>query len=103
MPDAKQYHFTFHGSVTGVGFRFTAQDLARKFGLNGWVKNVAGGKVELVAQGKKTNIDLFIEALKKEFQVSKIDFFEEPPGNFTGFCYHNIILGSWAILNLILS
>lgn len=80
-----QYHFAFHGSVTGVGFRFTAQDLARKFGLKGWVKNVAGGRVELVAQGKKTNIDLFIEALKKEFQVSKVESFEEPPQDFNAF------------------
>ncbi|OGC05030.1 hypothetical protein A2276_03685 [candidate division WOR-1 bacterium RIFOXYA12_FULL_43_27] len=85
MLDAKQFHFTFHGSVTGVGFRFTAQDFARKFGLAGWVKNIAGDRVELVAQGKKTNIDLFVEALKKEFQVSKIESFEEPLGAFAAF------------------
>lgn len=85
MTDAKQYHFTFHGSVTGVGFRFTAESLAPKFGLVGWVKNVSGSKVEFVAQGKKVAMDLFIGALKKEFQVSKIESFEEPLEEFLSF------------------
>lgn len=49
-------HLIFHGQVQGVGFRATAQHLARKFGLFGWVKNLPNGTVELVVEGPEAVI-----------------------------------------------
>jgi len=46
---AKRAHVYYSGSVQGVGFRFTAEDLARQNNLTGWVKNLADGRVEIVA------------------------------------------------------
>jgi acylphosphatase len=52
----KRQHLIFHGQVQGVGFRATAQHLARKLGLAGWVKNLPNGTVELVVEGPEADI-----------------------------------------------
>ena len=49
-------HICFYGRVQGVGFRFTAMQLAQGLGLTGWVKNVEDF-VEMEVQGEETSIE----------------------------------------------
>ena len=58
-----RYHALFSGHVQGVGFRYTAEGLARPLGLRGWVKNLADGRVELLAQGDRGAVERFLAAL----------------------------------------
>lgn len=51
------YHFVVSGRVQGVFYRASAQQKARQLGLNGWVRNLRTGQVELVACGDRKNID----------------------------------------------
>ncbi len=46
-----------NGSVQGVGFRWAAVAEAQRLGLAGWVRNAAGGGVEIVAEGDKDGLD----------------------------------------------
>ena len=49
-------HLIVSGRVQGVGFRFSAYDEAKDLALAGWVRNLAGGEVEIVAEGKRENL-----------------------------------------------
>jgi len=61
----KRVHVFYSGRVQGVGFRYTAQDIAMRVGLKGWVKNLEDGRVEIVAEGKEKDIkDFLVKILK---------------------------------------
>src|SRR3954467_8651885 len=47
---ARRYVIT--GRVQGVGFRWFTHDAAAREGLHGWVRNLANGSVEVVAEGE---------------------------------------------------
>lgn len=49
-------HILFSGRVQGVGFRFTAQRIAGRYELTGFVKNLPDGSVEMFAQGSPDDI-----------------------------------------------
>ena len=73
------------GAVQGVGFRFTAEELAYRYGIKGYVRNMYDGRVEVVAQGKSKNVDLYVQALKTAFPVQKVTSNPEPIQEFSGF------------------
>lgn len=54
----------YSGRVQGVGFRFTAQQVARGFEVDGYVRNQPDGRVELVAEGHPAEIDGFLAAIR---------------------------------------
>ncbi|MFD2760805.1 acylphosphatase [Lentibacillus juripiscarius] len=60
-------HVIVSGRVQGVGFRFSAQQQARRHHLNGWVQNKANGTVELEVEGDEEQVHTFLQALKKGF------------------------------------
>lgn len=61
----KQIHMLVKGRVQGVGFRYTIQQQALEIGINGWVKNLENGDVEVVAEGQKDDIEQFISIIKQ--------------------------------------
>ena len=61
-------HIIFIGRVQGVGFRFTAHNIARRCGLTGFVRNLLDGTVEMVVQGAPDDIDDCIRGIKETYQ-----------------------------------
>jgi len=54
-------HFRVRGQVQGVFYRASAEAVALRLGLSGWVRNSENGDVELVACGAMPQL----EALEK--------------------------------------
>ena len=83
----RTYHFS--GRVQGVGFRYTAQHLARDHpALRGYVRNLPDGRVELVLEGEDKEMDALLESLKQHMHgnIQKIDVAKtNPTGEFSGF------------------
>ena len=63
----KRMHVFYSGHVQGVGFRFTARNVASRMGLTGWVKNLRDSKVELVCEGEEEDLKDFLNAVNNEF------------------------------------
>jgi len=72
-----------------VGFRFTCQRAARGFEVAGYVRNLADGRVELVAEGGPGELDDFLTAIRLEMSPYITDVTTESlspgPDSFTGF------------------
>ena len=59
----KQLHAFFTGTVQGVGFRYTTKALACGFEITGTVRNLMNGKVELVAEGEREELEAFRQGI----------------------------------------
>ena len=65
----------FSGRVQGVGFRFTALNIASRYELKGYVRNLPDGDVEMFVQGSAEMIDECVRDLQDSFvgSISHID------------------------------
>lgn len=54
---------TFRGEVQGVGFRYTACQVAADFPVAGYVQNLPGGEVEVVVEGEAAAVAAFVDRL----------------------------------------
>ena len=72
------------GKVQGVGFRNFTQLNARKLGINGYAKNLPNGKVEVVAEGDKSQLDALVALLKKGPRYARVDSLQVDERPFTG-------------------
>lgn len=59
--------YLFHGRVQGVGFRYTASSLARRYPLSGFVRNRPDGTVELEAEGMPADVAHFLADIRQHF------------------------------------
>ena len=50
----------YSGKVQGVGLRYTVCSVARRHAVTGYVKNLEGGRVELVAEGDLDEVERFL-------------------------------------------
>ncbi len=78
----------FKGRVQGVNFRYNTRLLADGFQVAGYVKNLLDSTVELVAEGRKSEVDGFVESVKRRMRsyISGTDeAYTEPSGTCQGF------------------
>jgi len=53
----------FTGHVLGVGFRYTALQVAKEYEVAGYVQNLIDGRVLLEAEGRETEVEAFVAAV----------------------------------------
>ena len=82
-------HLLISGIVQGVGYRWSCQRAAKGIGVSGWVRNLPDGRVEVVAQGTKEQVEQLIQWCYRgpeEARVSDIAVTdEETAGDFQDF------------------
>jgi len=54
----------YSGRVQGVGFRYTVKTLARGFEVMGVVRNLQDGRVELIVEGERNELEAFRRAIQ---------------------------------------
>jgi acylphosphatase len=62
-PSIERRRVVYTGRVQGVGFRFTARQIAQTHAVTGFVRNLANGNVELVAEGNPPDLDRLLSAI----------------------------------------
>jgi acylphosphatase len=79
---------SYSGRVQGVGFRATAQYIARAFNVTGYVRNMDDGRVELIVEGESQELQRFLDALASEMgrYIREVNIQESPAtGEFHSF------------------
>lgn len=89
LSSRKRLHVLYSGRVQGVGFRYTAKTVATGFEVTGIVRNLPDGRVELVAEGLKDELEGFQQAIRESGLGSLIARedagWEEAKNEFRGF------------------
>jgi acylphosphatase len=76
------------GRVQGVWFRANTQKEAQKLGVNGWVRNLQDGRVEVMACGTADQLEQLKAWLRQgpeKAEVTDFECHEIPCQNFKGF------------------
>jgi acylphosphatase len=66
-------HLIVSGRVQGVCFRQATIDEARGLGLTGWVRNRPDGRVEIVAEGRRANLEMLLAWANRGPPAARVD------------------------------
>lgn len=79
----------YAGRVQGVGFRYATRRVAAGFDVTGTIRNLADGRVELIAEGSEMELKEFRQAIRDaglEHFIENEDLsWREAAGEFRGF------------------
>ena len=81
-------HYVVEGRVQGVGFRWFVHAEATALKLTGYVRNLPGGRVEVLAQGSAAALDELAGKLERGpfgARVTGVNASEAPLGKYKSF------------------
>ena len=84
----QRWDVCFSGRVQGVGFRYTVDRIARSRDVVGYVRNLPDGRVRLVAEGDREELDALVAAVREQMSryIRNVNQRQLPAtGEFEGF------------------
>ena len=84
----QRLHVFVSGRVQGVFFRAHTQKKAQQLGLEGWVRNLVDGRVEVAVEGSEHPLKVLLEWLHEgppAAHVERVDATWETPSGELGF------------------
>jgi acylphosphatase len=78
----------YSGNVQGVGFRCTVKNLSIQYDINGYVRNLPDGRVEVVMEGPEGEIEMLSCDVKRKLNpfIKQVHSAEMPAtGEFDAF------------------
>lgn len=85
----ERLHAVVRGIVQGVNFRYYTQERAHRLGLTGWVRNLADGAVEVVAEGPRPTLGQLLDFLRRGPPAASVtevrEEWQAPTGEFKQF------------------
>ena len=76
------------GRVQGVWFRESCREEAQVAGVDGWVRNLADGRVEVVLEGPRAAVDRVVAWCRRgprRARIDHVDVVDEAPVGERGF------------------
>ena len=73
MGDIVSFHAVVRGRVQGVGFRYFARQRAEVLGVNGFVRNLPDGSVELHAEAPSPVLEAFEAELRRGPSFGRVE------------------------------
>ena len=61
----KRMQIFYSGHVQGVGFRYTVKTVATGYEVTGCVRNLSDGRVELLAEGAREELESFRQGIRE--------------------------------------
>jgi acylphosphatase len=71
------FRYRVRGRVQGVGFRWFVMRAAERLGLEGFVRNLPDGSVEVVARGTRESMDELERILARGPATARVDGVEK--------------------------
>lgn len=65
MVTRKRMQVYYSGNVQGVGFRYSVKSVSAGYDVVGVVRNLPDGRVELVVEGEKGELDAFRQGIRE--------------------------------------
>ncbi|MDD0842503.1 acylphosphatase [Pseudomonas sp. Gutcm_11s] len=81
-------HGFVSGKVQGVSFRQHTLEEAERLDLNGWVRNLADGRVEVLVEGAEAavrELEAWLESGPERARVDALELEQQPVQGITGF------------------
>ncbi|MGY4531216.1 acylphosphatase [Pseudomonas sp. TE3786] len=81
-------HGYVSGKVQGVFFRQSTEAQATRLDLDGWVRNLADGRVEVLVEGEEEavrELAVWLETGPKKAKVTAVELQEHPLQGIAGF------------------
>lgn len=79
----------YSGHVQGVGFRYTVRTVATGYEIVGQIRNLPDGRVELLAEGERSEVEAFRDAIRDSglgpLIRQELQMWTEASGEFRGF------------------